>query len=582
MKWISGLLILALAALLVFLCVAPNVQEEMLASKRNLKWAKYWQAGHASAELKMDGDLLPTQLTGPADQWAGAREHSLEIDFSAEPGSYEIEMQFYDAHESAPPKLVFRLNGRAVYAARLRPGRGWPAPYRKINRGMTVRFPIVVAQKQNRLSVVDAAGSWAAPAKIRLIQGHVLNPAKAAYLLLARKSYFALAALLLLAAVFFWAAGKSGVKNAAFAVVLVTVSSLIAFVVVEVGFREYLIRFPQARQLAAKKAETAVVEKGKQYGLIEIIEPNPDPEILYRPKPNLDGYFGTAVLKTNSHGMRGPEVSLAKPPGVIRVAGLGDSVMFGWGLPIEDSALSQLGEMLEKKYQRPVQALNFGCPSYNTAVEVTIYRKIARRFHPDLAILLFVMNDFNMPSLRIEPVQRFTLRKSYIWEQLRRRAAVYWDDSVYERERIFMSRHHLGPMTDQEQKELDEWGKELDRHFKSMTGKRAVAAYLKQWADMLREDGIKGVFIYEHYTVIQPTEDVAYVLKAARSYGLEVLDMTPFYAAWLKEHHQRRLRDVLWRTHNDSHPNRERNRIIARAVLDLVAKKNLLAAALKP
>ena len=54
--------------------------------------------------------------------------------------------------------------------------------------------------------------------------------------------------------------------------------------------------------------------------------------MVYELKPGLDGRFQDQPLKTNSHGMRDREYPREKPDGVVRIAGLGDSVMFGWGV----------------------------------------------------------------------------------------------------------------------------------------------------------------------------------------------------------------------------------------------------------
>ncbi|HEB53493.1 MAG TPA: hypothetical protein ENI87_09590, partial [bacterium] len=57
--------------------------------------------------------------------------------------------------------------------------------------------------------------------------------------------------------------------------------------------------------------------------------------LLFRHKPNLDVSIGRFRLRTNSLGLRGPDVAVPKPPGTFRIVMLGDSVTFGWGVDDE-------------------------------------------------------------------------------------------------------------------------------------------------------------------------------------------------------------------------------------------------------
>jgi hypothetical protein len=50
----------------------------------------------------------------------------------------------------------------------------------------------------------------------------------------------------------------------------------------------------------------------------------------------------------NQQGLRGPEVSQAKPPGTFRVLGLGDSFTFGTGVREQDTFLRRLEVDLDR------------------------------------------------------------------------------------------------------------------------------------------------------------------------------------------------------------------------------------------
>ena len=57
----------------------------------------------------------------------------------------------------------------------------------------------------------------------------------------------------------------------------------------------------------------------------------------YRLKPNVSEYAFGAQVDTNSHGRRGPEWSASKSDDSYRVALIGDSLAFGFGVPFEQT-----------------------------------------------------------------------------------------------------------------------------------------------------------------------------------------------------------------------------------------------------
>jgi len=118
-------------------------------------------------------------------------------------------------------------------------------------------------------------------------------------------------------------------------------------------------------------------------------------EIVQIDDPVLVWALDPAGRLVNAAGMRGPEVARAKPPGVFRIAVLGDSVTFGRGVPDDAVFPRRLEESLNEArvLGRPVEVLNFGVGGYNTEQEVEAYRQKARPFDPDAVILTYVLND---------------------------------------------------------------------------------------------------------------------------------------------------------------------------------------------
>ncbi len=152
-------------------------------------------------------------------------------------------------------------------------------------------------------------------------------------------------------------------------------------------------------------------------GVFGIVQPSPFPDVVYELRPNLRGKFRGQPFSTNRFGLRGPEITRDKPPGTLRIVGLGDSHMFGWGVGQDETYLA----LLEERFRGlgiPVETLNFGVPGYNTAIETAVYERKARHFAPDLVILHFVGNDLNLPH-HLQPPRGFKPAHWFLVELLR-------------------------------------------------------------------------------------------------------------------------------------------------------------------
>lgn len=123
---------------------------------------------------------------------------------------------------------------------------------------------------------------------------------------------------------------------------------------------------------------------------------------LHRPSPTLGwelipgarGYDATGYhVAINAAGFRDREWAPAKPPGVRRVAVLGDSFMFGMGVEVE----ATLPRQLEARLGPGHEVMNFGVVGYNVyQCEVTLRDK-ALGFAPDQVVYAAFFNDTMPP-----------------------------------------------------------------------------------------------------------------------------------------------------------------------------------------
>lgn len=85
--------------------------------------------------------------------------------------------------------------------------------------------------------------------------------------------------------------------------------------------------------------------------------------------------------RINSLGLRDDETSYAKPPGSYRIALLGDSRTFGFGVPIEQ----HFSRLLEGYFER-LEVINMGISGFGVDQELLLLREEGFRYDPDLVI----------------------------------------------------------------------------------------------------------------------------------------------------------------------------------------------------
>jgi lysophospholipase L1-like esterase len=116
---------------------------------------------------------------------------------------------------------------------------------------------------------------------------------------------------------------------------------------------------------------------------------------LFWHKANLDLDLGSFSLRTNTLGFRGPEISVEKPPGTLRIVVLGDSVAFGWGVDEEVSFVRRFEQELAAKVDRRVEVVNTGNLVYDSMQQLALLEQRAMRLQPDLVLLVYVTNDID-------------------------------------------------------------------------------------------------------------------------------------------------------------------------------------------
>jgi hypothetical protein len=151
----------------------------------------------------------------------------------------------------------------------------------------------------------------------------------------------------------------------------------------EVGLRVYDSYTAQIRTSAVGKEEL-VAESWKTHHrlkpLRQVVEQNPD--------------LGTPVaLRTNSYGVRGPEIDVPKPPGVYRIICLGDESTLAPQTDELETFCARLQQLLQRQSRLPIEVVNAGVPDYCPLLSYLQFRHSLIALQPDLVLLNFDMSD---------------------------------------------------------------------------------------------------------------------------------------------------------------------------------------------
>ncbi|MGH8067772.1 MAG: SGNH/GDSL hydrolase family protein [Candidatus Entotheonellia bacterium] len=152
--------------------------------------------------------------------------------------------------------------------------------------------------------------------------------------------------------------------------------------------------------------------------LRQMVRPSTNRKIIYELVQNLSGLSQNKSLMINAQGFRGPAYSTLKDDHTIRIVGLGDSYMFGWGVSDEECYLIILSQHLNQSAPDEYhwEIINTAVPGYNTVMEVETFKGKALQYYPDLVIIEYVGNDLHLPNFIRKPDNYFSLSKSYMIE----------------------------------------------------------------------------------------------------------------------------------------------------------------------
>jgi lysophospholipase L1-like esterase len=96
----------------------------------------------------------------------------------------------------------------------------------------------------------------------------------------------------------------------------------------------------------------------------------------------------------NSLGCRDVEWTVEKPPGVRRIAFVGDSFTYGWGIErVEDTFPGRIQGMFSRQSPGAVQVMNVAKPGWDSGAQIQPVKDMIDVYGVDEIVLCYVLND---------------------------------------------------------------------------------------------------------------------------------------------------------------------------------------------
>ncbi len=314
---------------------------------------------------------------------------------------------------------------------------------------------------------------------------------------------------------------------------------LAASLVIVLGLAELGARVIERAEREARvqrKAEASRTEDGKP-----IFE-----SMLEISRPNVEGIHNGVPFRTNSVGVRGPELAIDAAPGVTRILVVGDSVTMGSGVVEEDAYTMQLAALLERR----VEPINGGLSGLNAPAVMDRLERLDQVYTPDLLVYGFTINDIEGPAFDKGESAAAVAR---LWA----RAAQHDDSpSALVRQlwpRWVMLQERLSPTLGTGPNAY------VSNYLENPRAWAAIEASLDRLA-RTAGDRCAVVLIHTHLKDLGEREHVylpvyAKVEAAARARGLHAIPTFPAFA--------HRRAQPLWVSFLDPHPNREGHALLA-------------------
>lgn len=176
-------------------------------------------------------------------------------------------------------------------------------------------------------------------------------------------------------------------KRARMRIILITCSVLLALVGIEFAMRQYL---PQMTYENAQAFSFNCFAEG-EHRWLKLVS---NKTCVLRSNV---GAYPDVEVKTNSDGLRNPEIPAEKPSGTKRVLFIGDSFTMGWGVS-EDKAYPRLAENLARQMapNSHIEMINAGFTGAGPSGYYLFLKYFGLQLKPDAVVVgMYIGNDIS-------------------------------------------------------------------------------------------------------------------------------------------------------------------------------------------
>jgi lysophospholipase L1-like esterase len=297
-----------------------------------------------------------------------------------------------------------------------------------------------------------------------------------------------------------------------------------------------------------------------------IVTNSDDPVLEFELIPGRTCEFKGARVTISAEGCRRSSLSGTNPPPAVRVAVLGDSTAFGWGVEYEASFPEVFRQRLEALSGKVIELRNYAVPAYNSEQESRLWtQRVLPSYSPDLLILSY---DHNDPEPALSPL-------------LGALPAEYGDNPFH----CMLGKYVLRKARERWIR-LRAFGVKRHKFVKNMVGYFIVSGplydrhleALRQIANEARKRGIPVVaVVHNPFAVFNPQFESSpdYVLLNQRistnlsAMGFQVLDLFPRYQEKMQKDGLANLTGS-WLSPQDCHPNPAGHEFIAECLVQCV------------
>ena len=276
---------------------------------------------------------------------------------------------------------------------------------------------------------------------------------------------------------------------------------------------------------------------------VEVKEKSANPKIGHEHQPNASAYLMGVDVDINSDGLRDDEYEVERNASR-RVAILGDSLTFGWGVEKSETFEVLLEQMFSER--GPTEMINFGHGNYNTQQQVNLFKDKGLKYQPDDVFVFYFIND-----AEVTPV-----RSKWLWVSRLRSVTFLWS-----RVRGLLTRTTPGQTFESFYSAL---------YDNDQPGFIAVKESFLELQAICAARGInlKVILLPELHNLVEYpfAAEYAKVFNFLQSNGIAVKDLTESFAGYEDA-------EGLWVAPDDAHPNALAHKMIAEYSFDFLASE---------